>query len=147
MTTALSVTIDRTALSLSALVIPGTPTDGNPFWIPQDGIGRPDFAMRLGYAPESRWVSGKHLLDAVVEASSIPLAVQIDRVDDVGELQDARRELEAAVSQFTYTVTIAVGGESETWQADPTWPAWGPWRHEYVDVLIDRADIVIPVNP
>lgn len=147
MTTALSVTIDRTALSLSPLVIPGTPTTDNPFWIPQDGIGRPDFSMRLGYAPDSRWVPGKYLLDAVLEASSLPLAVQIDRVANIAALQVARRELEAAVSQFTYTLTLTVGGEDESWQADPTWPAWGSLRHEYVDVLLDRAEIVIPLNP
>jgi len=146
-TTALSLTIDRTALSLAPLVIPGTPTTDNPFWIPKGGIGRPDFTMRLGYAPDSRWVPGKVLLDAVLEASSLPVTVWIDRVANLAELQTSRRELEAAFSQFTYTVTVTVGGQVESWQADPTWPAWGSLRHELVDELVDRADLVIPVNP
>lgn len=143
----LSVTISRVGLDLDDLVIVDHPhglTDC--LWIPADGISSPGFSWRLDYAPDSSWIPGKQLMAAVLEASSIPLTVYAQGSSEVF-LDELQRELEAAVSQFTYTTTITVDGVSRAWQCDPAFPQWGAIRHEYAEKHLAQAALVIPVNP
>lgn len=148
MSTNLTVSIDRSALTLPALAITGDPIM-NPtasYWIPKDGISTPDLAWRLAYAADSAWVAGKQLLSAVLEASSLPLVVMV-RAANPTALAARKAELEAAVSQFTYVTTITVGGVSTAWRCDPAFPQWGALTHAHENAVWARGALVIPVNP
>lgn len=140
-----SLTFDRSALELDDLVIDGDPFAGS-FHLPEDGLEWPAFKFRYGYAPESRDVPGRTLLAAVLDASSLP-AVIYAHADTTAALKAAQAELEAAVSQWSYDVTLTVDGQSWTWAADPSWPSWGPIDSGMVRARLSRASLVIPINP
>lgn len=144
----LSVTISRAGLTLPDLFISGEgPSEGSPFWVPADGISTPDLSWRYDYAPDSAWISGKKLLAAVLEASSIPMTVMVGPVASEVDLRAAKAELEAAVSQFIYTTTITIDGVPTEWSCDPAFPQWGALTHAYTEKHLAQAALVIPVNP
>lgn len=142
------VEIDRTGLALADLVITGDPV-GNPtipFFFPPDGVQLPDFAMRYTYAPPSQWTPGQVLLGAVLDSASLGLSVMVRATSDV-ELATLKAELETAVSQFSYTVSLVQGAVTQTWNADATWPAWGPLTFAMASSHMAQAGLSIPVNP
>ena len=145
----LSVTISREGLDLPDLVIGdgSEVTPEAPFWVPADGISTPDLTWRYSYAPDSPWLSGKKLLSAVLEASSIPMSVMVGPVASQADLEAAKDELTEAVSQFVYTTTITVDGVPAAWSCDPAYPQWGTLTHAYAEQRLARAALVIPVNP
>jgi len=138
--TALSLTISRDGADL---VITNNPT-GTDFWV--DTVVSPQFSIRATYAPASAYVAGNKLLAAVLDASVLPLVVYAQAASS-SALATLQAELEAAVSQFSYTVTLTVDGVARSWQADPTWPNWGDVDSGMVAAKIARASFAIPVNP
>lgn len=140
----IQVIIDRTSLGLTPLIMDLDATQG--YMLVFDGTIEPDFQMRLTYAPDSTWVRGKMLLAAVLDAAFLPVLVEVQGSDSA-DLEAKRAALEAAVSQFSYEVTLSVSGRDQTWNADPSWPQWGTVR--WGDVLsgTSEAAITIPVNP
>lgn len=112
-------------------------------WI--DTIQPPGFSFRYDYAPDSAHIPGSTLLSAALEASSLPLAVYA-RGTSAATKEAAMAELEAAVSQFAYTVTLTLDGQAHEFAADPTWPQWS-WDAGMANAFMARAALVIPVNP
>ena len=143
--TVISLTIDRTSLSLADLVITNDPYAGN-YHLPEDGLERPGFSMRRTYAPDSAYFPGRTLLAAVADASTLPVVIYTHAAS-AALLAAARAALEAATSQFAYDVTLSVDGQSQTWLADPELPQWGPVDSGLVRAHIEVARLVIPINP
>lgn len=145
MTAPWSVTFDRTSLSLSPLVIDNDPFTGN-FHLPEDGTERPGRKIRRTYAPTSAYVAGSYLLAAVEDSGTLPLSIYVHGTDAT-DLEAAIDELEAAVTQFAYTVTVTVDGVARSFNADPELPSWGVLDSGMVGAHLARASIVIPINP
>lgn len=142
-----TLTIDRASLTLPSLVATGsrdTTTSG--FWIPEEGVGEPEFEPRYSYAPDSVWIPGRSLLAVVLEQGTLPLRINA-KADTAVALAAKRRELEAALSQFVYPVTLDIDGATQTWSADFAWPKWASQHAADRDSFIARATVIIPVNP
>jgi hypothetical protein len=140
-----SITIDRTALSLPDLVITGDST-GADFHLPEDGIGRPNFAMRRGYAPTSRLISGQQLLSAVADVGSLSLRIYAHGTS-TADLDVNRAALTAALTQWAFQLTLTVDGSAETYWCDPEFPTWGPVDSGEVAAFMSIATITVPVQP
>lgn len=143
---ALSVTIDRTSLSLSPLVITDFPTPDLPWWLPEDGVAEPAWAYRTTEAPESAFMPGAQPLAAVLDASSLPLNIYAQAVP-TATLPTVKAILELAVSQFRYAITVTVDGDAKTYAAYPSFPQWGQVDSGMVAAKIARCSITIPINP
>lgn len=142
MTISQSLTISRDS---GDLVITNDPAASN-FHIPEGGLAFPDFAFRYNFAPDSPDSPGKQLLGAVLDAGTLPVKVYV-HAGTTAALNTARRALEAALSQWTYTVAIEVDGESETYDAFPAWPTWGAVDSGLVKQHMAIATVTIQVNP
>lgn len=140
---ALSFTIDRASLALADLVIPG---GGVSTGLVVARAGRPAFDLRYEYAPNSTLFSGKALLSAVADQSTLPLAIHALAASSAARAA-LEAELEAALSQFAFDVTLTVDGVATTYAADPSLPVWGDLRHGDVARFTSTASVVIPVNP
>lgn len=140
----ISVTFDREALSLADLVI--TEDSSDTFWLPEDGVSWPDFAMRRTYLPDSDYVGGQQLRSAVPAASTLPLTIYA-HADTTAELKAAMAELSAAATQWAYDLTLTIDGESWTYPADPEFPQWGQVDSGMVRAHMARASLTVPVNP
>lgn len=112
----LTISIDRTSLSLSALVFSASlgTTLGVVDYQP------PATQWRLSYAPDSINVHGSELIGAAYQQSILGF----DWVREAGstetQVQASRVEVAAALAQFSFTVTTQVSGApAEVWAADP----------------------------
>lgn len=141
----LSLTLTRTSLSLADLVIDSDPFSGS-FHLPEDGIEWPRFDTRRTYAPPSEFVAGRVLLSAVPDVGAMTTTIYA-RGTDAATLKAAKAELEAAVSQFSYTLTLTENGQSWTWTAQPELPSWGQVDTGMVRAFMAKATVVIPLNP
>lgn len=139
-----SLTIDRTALSLADLVI-GTDWAGA-FHLPEDGVGRGNFSIRRTYAPNSRLIGGQQLLSAVTDLGSLPLRIYAHGTS-TADLAMNMAALDAALSQWAYQITLTVDGVSQTWWADPELPTWGPVDSGEVAAHIAVASVSVPIQP
>lgn len=140
-----SLTIARDSLVLADLVIDNNPHTGD-FHIPEDGLERPGFSMRHTFAPDSAYFPGRTLLAAVTDASNLPVVIYA-HADTSAGLEAAIAELEAALTQWDYDVTLSVDGQARTWPAMPEYPQWGPVDSGMVRAHMARASVVIPLNP
>lgn len=140
----LAVTIDRSGLSLANLVIGGARPTANGFMI--NKIGRPDFVPRYSHAPDLADIDGKQLLAASRDQGTVSFSVVLFG-SSAATLAALEAELETALWQFAYQVTVTVDGVARAWNADPSTPSWGEWLHGEADRFISRASVVIPVNP
>src|SRR5688500_13242267 len=122
----LEVSIDRTALSLSALVLPSIPASATAaaLWLPEEGIDRPLFGYRLGYAPHRAYTDVRPPLTAALGDGVLNLVVYA-RGTDATALDTQRDLLTAALAQWAFDLTVTVGGVAETYEAWPCRPAWG----------------------
>jgi hypothetical protein len=136
----LSLTFSRTGTDLEITNDP----NGTSFWI--DSTIYPQFTPRTTYAPDSAYVAGSKLLAATLAAASIPVVIYAQAATTAA-LATLKAELEAAVSQFAYTLTLVVDGTSYSWPADFSWPIWGDVDSGMVGAHIARAALTIPVNP
>lgn len=116
MTTIAQVSIDRSSLSLGALVISSTPTDT--YVLTGAGLGRPGISWRYTYAPANPYIHGSALLGAVKDQSSLPLEVLVQS-NTAANLDAAIKTLTDALDQFSYDVTVTVDGVAKTWSCDP----------------------------
>lgn len=141
-----SLTLDRTGLALSPLVINNDPFDGA-FTYPDDGLAEPNFTMRVRYAPDSAFTPGRLVLGSVMDGSVIPLTIAVKGTSQAN-LTTLKAELLAALAQLSYTVTITVGGvDIGTWPAGPSVPSWGVVDHGMAQIFLASAVVAIPVNP
>lgn len=126
------------------LVIGHDPAEA--LWIDEQGLGRPGFSFRKEFAPESSWVAGRQPLSAVLDVSELPVQVYA-RGASTAALEATMATLEAAVSQWSYTVTLTIDGVAHSYSAECTWPQWGPVDSGEVRAHLARAALSIPVNP
>lgn len=111
-----SVSIQRSSIGLSPLVIA---TDGSaPYSITEGGLGRPAVTARTTYAGESNYVHGQTPVAVVRENSSLPLTVLIQG-DSGAEVAQAAADLDEALWQFAYEVTVTEGTVTTTWLCSP----------------------------
>lgn len=140
-----SVSIDRTSLALSALVISDA---GATYLLTDKGLGRPATTRRNTYAPESPDMHGSLLLNSVKEQSALPLEV-IVQADTAADLDAAIQALFDALDQFTYNTTVTVDGVAKVWASSPA--AYGASDgyvdHSRVAQFFDVLAITIPVYP
>ena len=142
----LSVTFDRTSLGLEPLVITSDPGTGD-FWLAEEDITWPTFAMRRTYAPDANDVAGASLLHAVPDQGTIGLKIGA-RTDTTAALKAAMDEFTAAVTQFSYVLTLQVDGVTfGAYNADPEFPQWGALDSGNVRAKLNEAQITIPINP
>lgn len=144
MTTTLS--IDRSSLSLSPLVIHGAKAEG-PMWFRPGDLAAPDWAVRSSYAPDSDWVAGRQLLNSVMDQAALVLLVNIGPAADAATLGGYRSALEAAVGQFIYGVTLTIDGVAQVWSAERTAVQYGDLSSRVSPLFTDYAALTIPVNP
>lgn len=140
-----TVSIDRSALSLSPLVIAD---DGATYRLTERGLGRPGVTWRMGAMPDSADVHGTEYISAAKEQSSLPLEVAVT-ASTTSALSAAVVALEAAVSQFSYDVTVTVDGVGRTWSCGPASyaSANGAFDAGMVAAHFDVLSITIPVYP
>lgn len=119
---------------------------GSTYILPEGGLAYPDFEARLGYLPNNDDVPGGSLRAATLDVGSLPLSIIVNGTS-TADLQTKRRALEAAFSQFTYTVTISVGGQTETYNAFMAWPKWGAVDSGAAKAFLATATLTVPVNP
>lgn len=142
---AASVAFSRAAPSLADLTIPDAPF-ADALWLAEVGMGAVGWDYRRSYAPDSDWQSGKALLAVVRDAATLPLTIYA-HAETAMALQAVKAELEAAASQWAYTVTVTVDGVATVYNCEPAIPQWGPVDSGMVQGRMDRCQLVIPVNP
>lgn len=135
-----------------SVVISQTPTNltlsaANGYKVVYNGLGQPSGLWRRGYA-SSPWVDGATLTSAALEQSVLNLAVWVS-ADTASSLRTRIDNLTAAVSQFTYTVTVTLNSQAETWTADPAdWALDGErWQGSFLARHMQRVNLAIPVYP
>lgn len=140
----LSLSIDRTSLALSALTLSGSAPAGDGIVIAS--LGRPAFQARLVQAPPSDVMPGRVTLGAVKDQGTLPLTVHV-LASSSASRASLEQELEEALFQFAYDVTLTIDGSAQTFAADPCVPQWGDLLYGDVRQFTSTASIVIPVNP
>lgn len=141
-----TVTIDRSSLSLSDLVID---TEGfSTYYVDKAGMGRVGRVPRETFATASPFLHGQSRTSVVWDESSLPLTVRV-QASSSAALDTAVSALEDALSQFIYPVTVEVDGVSKVWTAYPaTWNSTdGLMTFERVTGFHEDLAITIPVYP
>lgn len=141
-----SVSIDRTSLSLSPLVID---TDGfGTYYVDSAGLGRVGRTVRETVATSSPFVHGILVTGSVYDDAALPLVVRV-QASTTSALDTAVTALETALAQFSYSVTVVMDGVTKVWTARPA-------TIQSTDALIDFARVTnhiedltisIPVYP
>lgn len=143
----LTVTIDRSGMpgSLSPLVFSGV-RDSTVLGIV--GYQPPATQWRIGYAPDAADVHGSEPVSAAYQQAILGFDWLRALGSTETQVQASRKEVEAALAQFSYTVTTQVSGApAEVWAADPG--SQVPSARTYVD-LANRSPVfavTIPVYP
>jgi hypothetical protein len=141
----LSISIDRTGLSLGALVFSGS-LDSNLGIVRYQAPGR---QSRVTYAPDSINVHGSEPIAGAWQQALLSFDWMCDTAANEAAFQTAYAAVVAAVGQFSYTVTTqANGAAAEVWKADMG--SVTPPQRTYVDLT--RPDVLvvsvtIPVYP
>lgn len=138
----LSVSIARTSLSLSPLVLAD---DGTTYRITEDGIGRPGRTWRLGQMPDSADTHGTEYISAALEQTNLPLKVLVQAASSAA-LEAALDDLEDALGQFAYETTVTIDGAARTWTCGPA-SSQASIDSGQVAAHLSEVTITIPVYP
>lgn len=143
----ISLTIDRTSLSLTPLVITTNPF-GTDFHLDEDGLVWPVFDTRKTRTPASAYIAGPgSLLSAVRDAAELAVTIYAHG-DTTAELDAAKAELETALAQWTYALTLTVDSVAHAYSAEILLGVpWGPVDSGMVRAHMARASFSIPLNP
>lgn len=139
------VSIDRTSLGKAPLVIRG---DGSkPYSLTQAGLGRPAVTARTS-SVSSPWLHGETVTQVVREQSSLALEVLL-QADTPLALDQAADDLDEALWQFSYSLTVTVGSENITWLCSPAsyGLADGTVLSDNVDQHYEVWTVTVPVYP
>jgi hypothetical protein len=140
----LTVSIDRTSLSLSPLVFSAT-ADANPLGLA--AYTPPARQARVIYAPDSINIHGSEALGMSWQQALLNFDWFRESTTEA-QLQAAYAEVVAAVEQFSYLVTTQVSdAPAEVWRADPG--SVTPSQRDYADLanLSPVYSVSIPVYP
>ena len=138
----ISLSIDRTSLSLTPLVIGNYP-DG--LWLPESGLGRPSKQWRRETV-RSRFVHGDVQTQATLEHSSLPFTIYAQAATTAA-LRTLQDELEAALFQWAFDATGTEDGEALTYACDCADVSWGDFDSGMVRAHIAKATVTIPCYP
>lgn len=115
----LTISIDRSGMpgSPSPLVFSAT-LDGTALGIV--GYQPPATDWRRDYAPDSADVHGSELIAAAYQQAILGWDWVDDNASTETQVQASRKEVEAALAQFSYPITTQVSGApAEVWLAEP----------------------------
>lgn len=142
-----TITIGRDTLTLGPLIITGArATTPSGFWLPADGLRLPQFEERRDHAPDSAFKGGKMLLAVVLEQSNLPLIIRAAG-SSVADLATKQAELEQALTQFMFPLTLDIDGAARTWEAEFAWPNLQTPDAAMRQDLTARFVVDIPINP
>lgn len=143
----ITLTLGRASLSLTPLIITSNPF-GTALHLPEDGLVWPVFGTRYTRAPSSAYEAGNgELLAAVREATELPVNIYAHGAD-AAALDAAKAELEAAVAQWSYPLTLGVNGVDYAYSAELVLDVpWGPIDTGMVRAHLAAASFSIPLNP
>jgi hypothetical protein len=112
-----------------------------------DTLGDPGLNWRYGYA-SSPWVDSETLVHAVKAKAQLNFECDVYGTTHA-DLVTKITTLRTALSQFTYTVTVTIGGSAVAYSADPGTLAkkGGTWQDDRLGFLSQRLALSIPVNP
>lgn len=145
--TALTITIDRTGLALSDLVLSGL-LDANPYGIV--AYSPPALQARLIALPDSASVHGTEYVGGGWQQSLLGFSWVPDQAEDAGDAQAAYREVAAAIGQFSFVVTTQVGSAAaEVWDASMGNIALAAGSRDFTDLEHSNPvySVTIPVYP
>lgn len=111
----LIITIDRTSLSLTPLVLSGS--DDGTTWGILPGFQMPGQIPRTIYA-DSPFLHGSVAVSSTWQQAFLAFDACPEVADATG-LTAATAELRAALGQLAYTATVALNGAESTWECDP----------------------------
>jgi hypothetical protein len=143
----LTITIGRDSLDLEPLVITGSrDTTPSGIWVPESGIEQmPGLEPLRTYAPASAYVRRK-LLAVVLNGNDLVATFRVQGTD-ADPLTSRRAELEQAVAQFVFPITLSIDGIGFTGEGEASWPAWSARTPDDRAANRDRCRLAIPVNP
>lgn len=139
----LSVTVDRSDLTLADLVISGDASSG--LWIPEEGFVRPEKRWNRSTA-SSRWTHGDVQTGARLEHATLQFTVYA-RGTSAADLMAKRNEVEAAFFQWVYDLTVSEDGQAVTYTADCADVSWGEADSQMAGAFMARAVLTVPVHP
>lgn len=141
----LTITISRTSLSLSPLVLSGT-YDSNALGV--TNYQPPAEVPRYGWAPDSADVNGSELISVALEQANLSFDVVTDQATTATVSQSLRDQVRAAVGQFSFTVTTQVdGAPAEVWSASRGQFSPAPRTYEDMANHNPTYSVTIPVYP
>lgn len=143
-----SVSIDRSSMvgDLDPLVITNNP-HGTTLHLPEDFAVWPAFETRRTYAPDSGYEAGRTLLAAVQDAAELSLTVYAHGASGA-LLAAAKAELEAALAQWSYDLTLTVDSVAHVYHAEILLGVpWGAIDSGMVAAHLARTSFSIPLNP
>ena len=115
MTITLTVTIDRTSLSKSPLVL----SAGHDTTIGLSAYQPPSKVARITYMPDNSSIHGSEAIASSWQQAILGFNALIDQAASEADIASAVSDLTAAVEQFSYTITTQVGNApAEKWSAD-----------------------------
>lgn len=142
----ISLTIDRATLSLEPLIITNNP-HGTALHLPEEGLAWPVFGTRKTYAPDSAYESGRSLLAAVLAATELAATIYAHG-ETTAAVNAAKAELEAALAQWSYALTLTVDSVAHEYTAEILLGVpWGPIDTGMVRAHMASASFSIPLNP
>jgi hypothetical protein len=140
---ATQVSIDRSSLSLSALVVASTYQTG--LYLAAEGLGRPAKTWVRNYATARDW-NGAVPTDARLDQSTVPLAIYIQGTS-TADLESRYATLEAALYQFTYDLTVTVDGTTKVWAAEAADLVPAGYDVSFTLQFLQLVAVTIPVYP
>lgn len=139
----LSLTIDRSALTLPDLVIGNDPSAG--LWLPEDGFTRPGKAWNRTVV-RSSFGHGAVQTRATLEQASINATIYAQGATTAA-LRTKQAELEDALFQWIFSATITEDGQALTYECDCADVGWGEADSGMVRAHLARASVTIPCYP
>lgn len=128
------------------LVIPDSCTSPG-IWIAYGGVRWPTFDFRKLHAPDSNYIRGKQLLAAVRDQGELTVRFIAQHTTQTG-LADLTEEMDLALGQFIYDVTLDIDGRTGTWEAEPVGINWSePITPGQIGAVVQVGSAAIPINP
>lgn len=143
----LTISIDRTSLSLSALVLSGA-VDANDYGI--TSYSPPGLQQRRKQMPDADSVHGSEITGTAYQQAILGFSWVPDQATDETDVQAAYLEVAAAIGQFEFTVTTQVGGApAQVWSANAGDIDLAGGSRTYTDLEHSNPvySVTIPVYP
>lgn len=114
MITTATWSIDRTSLSLAALVLDGSQTTTSTLTVRRDGLVMPAQARSHAWAYDSGVTDGNVSVGSTLLMTAWVLPIQVEAAS-MSALQTAMDEVRTAFGQHTFAMTATLDGVSRVW--------------------------------